>query len=138
MLKRIGKYMSTKDEEEEEEEDEIEDEVTFLMNKRQNEAKRLRNFQEDYHAESEDDEQLPVQILVCTACNKKLFSEIDFNNHFNSKKHLKIIKNTIKDEIKEAGFNKFLIKKQFLTNVHSKYNKLKYLLYLNSIQNKKG
>ena len=127
MFKRIGKYVSQPEEEEE-----IED-MTFLNKKRQNEEEKLFQFQRDYNDEASEEEQMPVQILVCTPCSKKLFSEVDFNNHMNSKKHAKVMKSTIRREINEMGFKNFLIKKEFITNHRTNYNKLKYLLYLNSI-----
>ena len=127
MFKRIGKYVS-----QQEEEEEIED-CNFLKRKRESDDKKLKDFQRDYNEEDSEEEQIPVHILVCTPCNKKLFSEVDFNNHMNSQKHAKLLKSTIRREIKELGFKNFLIKKQFITNHRTKYNKLKYLLYLNSI-----
>ncbi len=136
MLKRIGKYI-TKPEEEEEDDDFEEEKVDFLKKKREKDEKKLKDFQRDYHdkTDEKEDEMNPIEILYCTVCDKKLFSKVDYDNHMESKKHMKLWKGTIRKEIEEDGFRSFLIKKNMLTNHRTKYNKLKYLLYLNSIQN---
>jgi hypothetical protein len=51
-----------------------------------------------------------------------------------SRKHKNALKAQTKHEIKEAGsFKKFLIHKGFITSIKHNLNKMRYLLYINSI-----
>jgi hypothetical protein len=61
-------------------------------------------------------------------------SIIDFNQHMFSRKHKNMMKKDTIRELREChSAKKFLIKKGFITNSRRKLNKMRYFLYINSL-----
>lgn len=62
-------------------------------------------------------------------------NQIMYSEHLNSKLHRKNLRINILNEIKSAGsFKKYLINKGFITKRNTQLNKLKHLLYINSMK----
>ena len=139
MLKRMKNYVNLDEEELRDKDSEEEEE--FQRKKYEDNKKRETQFISEYQEDeisssSESEEDMPIRLFHCIICNKKLYSEIDYNNHSQSTKHLKTQRNAILAEIKEAkSFKKFLINKNFVTKFRTKHNKIKEILYRNSLRN---
>lgn len=77
-----------------------------------------------------------IRIKFCLLCNKKLVSRQDYNLHLNSRKHKLKLKRATVFELKEAGsIRKFLQDKGYITGRRSKLNRLRTILYSNSLKN---
>lgn len=73
----------------------------------------------------------PKKFKYCNICNQKIFSIEGYNNHIQSKKHVKRIKRVTYDEIHAAGSVKnYLMNKKMINGLkRSPVSKARYELY---------
>ena len=125
MIKRYKNYVHNADEFEENKKDITESIVEKKIDnkKKQNEKQNNKNNQQK--------ENKSIKYRFCDICQKKLYSNKDFEIHMNSKKHEKNMKLLTIQEIKNCGsIKKYLIIKKLISPLRkSNLNKVRYMPY---------
>ena len=125
MIKRYKNYVHNADEFEENKKDITESIVQAKIDnkKKQNEKKNKKKDKQEKNKS--------IEYKFCDICQKKLYSNKDFEIHMSSKKHEKNMKMLTIKEIKDCGsIKKYLIIKKLISPLKkSNLNKARYMLY---------
>lgn len=124
-----NKEKSTKSKSKKKEEEELDydyDKDLYFKSIKQKQIKKVNDFTEKVKERV---------IKYCGLCGKRVNNEREFNNHIQSKRHMTMLKQSIREEVKKLGsIDEYLYENHMLSREKSVFGQVRRLVYGISIR----